>query len=220
MRGIAGIAVAVGIASVTASGQTNSRDKRDDTQKSMTLVGCVMGEPEYRSAHGLGKGALAGAGLGNEFVLVDASEAATSAATPAASGRCSETGNGKEYRLTGSREKDMKAFVGKRVEITGTFDHERDARTAAGETNATLPPEIKIASFREPTALVASGPASSTATTAASSPTPAPASVEARNEPPSRALPKTATNLPLVGLIGVMSLFAALGLRLARPGAL
>jgi hypothetical protein len=120
--------------------------------------------------------------------------------------------------LTGRPEEELKPFVGKRIEVTGSWDHERDAKTAAGQTNATLPPEIKIASFRE--APESPAPAIATAAAPAASPeppaSPAPESVEARNDTPERSLPNTASTLPLVGLTGLISLTAALGLRLGR----
>jgi hypothetical protein len=230
MRRIAGIAAAAicitGVSASAQSNKSNSKTSSDirDQKASMTVVGCLMSEPDYRKAHGLGKGAIGGLGLSDEFVLVDAAEspngtAATSTSTSSSSARCTETGTGKAYRLTGTREEELKKLVGHRIEVTGAFDHERDAKTAAGETNAKLPPEIKIASFRE-----ASASAPSTASTNAAPPaqasaapsTPPPASTEARNETPSREqpLPRTASNLPLVGLIGLMSLAAAFGLRL------
>jgi hypothetical protein len=227
IRSLAGIAAAaICITGVSASAQSNKSNSKTtsdirDEKASMTVVGCLMSEPDYRKAHGLGKGAIGGLGLGDEFVLVDATDSSSAATAPAStSARCTESGTGKAYRLTGTREEELKKLVGHRIEVTGAFDHERDAKTAAGETNAKLPPEIKIASFREASA---SAPATAStnaappvqANAAPSSSTPAPASTEARNETPSQQpLPRTASNLPLVGLIGLMSLAAAFGLRL------
>lgn len=227
---IAGIAVVACSVSVAAFAQTNSRNPKD----TMTLVGCLVGESDYRRAHGLGKGALGGVGLGDEFVLVDATTApaagaaerassepsstAAAATPPAGATRCSETGSGKAYRLTGKREDELKPFVGRRIEVTGSFDHERDAKTDAGQTNAKLPAEIAIASFRA--APAAGAVASAGATPATPRASAEPSSTVARNEPPERgALPKTASNLPLVGLIGIMCLSAAFGLRLSRRSA-
>jgi len=48
---------------------------RAQTQQQMTLVGCIQREAEYRQAAGSGKGGTmgTGVGVGNEFVLVNAS---------------------------------------------------------------------------------------------------------------------------------------------------
>jgi hypothetical protein len=184
-----GTIAAIFIAGTSASAQT-------DTRSSMTVTGCVMQETEYRKTHNLGKGAFFGAGLGNEFVLVE--------------GNCGDTNAGKAYRLTGKSERELKPFVGHRLEVTGTWDHERDAKTAAGQTNAKLPPEIKIASFHEATA---SAPSASAAPEPSPAPSPAPSQV-ASNADSNRRLPKTASNLPLIGLIGLLSLSAFFGVRL------
>jgi hypothetical protein len=121
--------------------------------------------------------------------------------------------------MTGKLERELKPFVGRRVEITGKFDHERDARTAAGETNAKLPAEVEIASYRE-------APASDVATAAPRSPEPA-APAQARNEPPPQpdrnpppaprqSLPRTASNTPLIALVALLSLCAALAVGFVR----
>ena len=171
------------------------------TGASMTVTGCLMGEEQYRKEHKLNKGSFGGLGLGNEFVLIE--------------GSCGDN-SGKAYRLTGKPERDLKPLVGHRIEVTGQWDHERDAKTAAGQTNATMPPEIRIASFHE--AATASAPASASA-----APAPAPAAVPsapqtvASNETRSdRSLPRTASSDPLVALIGGVCLSLAFGLYVFR----
>jgi LPXTG-motif cell wall-anchored protein len=166
------------------------------TGASMTITGCLMGEQDYRKAHGLTKGSFGGLRLGDEFVLVE--------------GNCGDS-NGKAYRLTGKPENDLKPLVGHRIEVTGQWDKEHDATAAAGQTKATLPPEFKIASFHE------------AAVTASASAAPAPAPVRsapqtvASNEPrDTRALPHTATNDPLIALIGGICLSLAFGLFVFR----
>ena len=232
-------AFAFTVAAATAQGQQTPSNPASSkasprTEQNMKLVGCLMTEPDYRRAHNLGKGALAGAGLGDEFVLVDASStpaaatdtaanasSSTAAATPSAgSARCTEKGTGQAYRMTGKLERELKGFVGRRVEVIGKFDHERDAKTAAGETNAKLPAEVEIASYRE-------APASEPATASARTPEPA-AAAQARNEPPQapgnqappaetrRDLPRTASNQPLIALIALVSLTAALAVGFVR----
>jgi len=227
-RRIAGLIAAAFVVSATAFAQNESRpaserqNQPSASNASMTLVGCLMKETDYRKAHDLCKGAICGLGLGDEYVLVDATEVSSTApaARPSSSAACSETGNGKAYRMTGKAEESLKPFVGRRIEVTGTFDHERDAKTAAGQTNAKLPPEIKIASFRE-----ASGAASAVSKSENAAPVATPAPVPstpqsvASNQPPAeRRLPNTAGNEPLFALIGAMCLTAAFGVRLIRFG--
>jgi hypothetical protein len=207
-----------------------------DTTTPMTLTGCLVKEEDYRRAHKLGSGALGGVGLGDEFVLVNAVSAPASsasastpvsaapssaAAAPSSAEHCSETSGGTAYRLTGKLEDELKSFVGHRMEITGTFDHPRDARTAAGQTRAKLPPEIAISSYRE--APISMAAAASPATTATSGTSP----VEPRSQTPAPAaptpapqarssLPKTASNEPMIALIGGILLSAAVALRELR----
>src|SRR5436190_7288183 len=133
-RRIAGFIAAAFVFSTTAFAQSESRPssaaetKVASTEATMTLVGCLIRETDYRRAHNLGKGALAGVGLGDEFVLVDATESSSaSAARPTSASTCAETGSGKAYRMTGKMEEQLKPFVGRRIEVTGQFDHERDA---------------------------------------------------------------------------------------------
>src|SRR5215208_6712296 len=52
--------------------QTPRKTIDTDTAALQTFTGCVMSEPAYRKAHNLGAGTVAGLGLADEFVLVDA----------------------------------------------------------------------------------------------------------------------------------------------------
>jgi hypothetical protein len=187
---IAGTIAAIVVAGSTAFAQTDGN---------MTVTGCLMKEADYRKAHHLGKGALGGLGLGDEFVLVE--------------GSC-DAASGTAYRVTGKKEEELKPFVGHRLEVTGQWDHKRDAKIAAGEVKAKLPPEIKIASFRDAPAAPAASTASAAPAQTAPATSPAPEQTVASNETPTRSLPHTASNLPLVGLIGLLSLVAFFGVRL------
>ena len=134
------------------------------TAATQTFTGCLMTEPDYRRAHNLGAGTVAGAGLGNEYVLVDVkvspakdpAATAPSSGTPAAraSGSTSSTAKcadqGTAYRLTGPAETKMKEFVGRQVEIQGRFKDPEDPRT--GEK---MPNEVVVLSFIEAPAPVA-----------------------------------------------------------------
>jgi len=195
-----------------------------DPNATLNLTGCLIKESDYRRAHQLGEGALKGVGLGDEFVLVDTTPAAGSVQAPAgrpakptATGSpCREAGTGPAYRITGHLEDELKAFAGHRLQVTGKFEHASDAQAAANPSAAKLPAEINISAYQEATATAAA--AGRTATAQTSSQSAAPASVQARNEPQSRRgdLPRTASQRPLVLLVGVLMLFAAVMLRLAR----
>src|SRR6185369_10728469 len=116
-RRIAGVIAAAFVVSATAFAQSESRSSSEPQRQasaansSMTVVGCLIRETDYRRAHGLGKGAIGGLGLGDEFVLVDATTAAAPAstapanrssaqtpATPSTAAGCTEKGTGKAYR--------------------------------------------------------------------------------------------------------------------------
>ena len=214
MRRIVEVALTTCIIASPAFAQSDSK-AQPNKNATVTATGCVVRESDYRSAHGHGKGGFGG--LGDQFVLVEDG--------------CNAASTAKAYRLTGKREDELKPFVGKRIEVTGSWDNMRDAKIAAGQEKAKLPPEIKIATFHEATAVPAAAPAIAAAAPpapeappvaaappapAAAPAAPAPESVEARNEPPASRLPNTASNLPLVGLIGLLSLAVGLGLRLSR----
>jgi len=191
-----------------------------DTAQAVTVAGCLMKESDYRKAHGLGHGPM----TGTDFVLVE--------------GNCTDTASGTAYRLAGPVEGKMKSLAGHRVEVTGRFDHSRDARAAAGQRTAKMPPEIRVESFREAAATVSStATESQPATTAPSEPpapavtapaTVAPAPVETAPAPtgtsgqppastaPARRMPKTASNEPLFALFGGLCLTASLGVRFLR----
>ena len=221
MGRIAVVTAAACMVSISAFAQSSNKPSSSKAYKqSMTLTGCLMGESDYKHAQS-GKANSAGAKADDEFVLVESG---------ADSGSCTQAANGKAYRLVGKRTHDLKPFVGHRMEITGAFEEKRDAEVAAGEKKSKLPPEVTVNSFREVTASASAAPAPAAVTASAApepapappaaSPEPAPAApvaTEARNETPSQSLPTTASSLPLVGLIGLISLTAAFGLRLTRP---
>jgi hypothetical protein len=238
-RRIAGVIAAAFFVSTAAFAQSNSRPSTEQQSQSrvaasdtMTVVGCLMREADYRRAHSLGKGALGGLGLGDEFVLVDVTDVASTGATgsapsepsstqtspSASSQRCSETGAGKAYRVTGKAEDELKPFVGRRMQITGRFDHERDAKTAAGQTNAKLPAEIRIASYSEAPASTVPPPASASTTPATPPVASAPSQVASNQSSTEKRLPNTASNEPLIALIGLICLMAAIGTRFVRFG--
>ena len=211
----------------TATPQTpTTQTPPTPTAAPQTFTGCLMTEPDYRRAHNLGEGTVGGAGLGDEFVLVDVKvspakePAATSAESDVAAAlatisttsaaKCADQGT--SYRLTGSAEDKMKNLVGRQLEIQGRFKDPTDPRT--GEK---MPNEVEVLSFREaPTAAAVSQPAAPPPTQAAppptqtapppvqtAPPTPAPTApaTTARTE-----LPRTASSTALLALMGVLAL--------------
>lgn len=227
---VAGIAAATLFAGAVGFAQTDSTQISPDTNQAIvkgntiTVVGCLMKESDYRRAHGFGKGAFNGAGLGDEYVIVD-------------SASCADTALGVAYRPTGPREHEMKPFLGQRVEVTGKLTDNGSAAARAEEGK--LPPEIRVASFGAAPAPVAQQAAAAPAPAApvtepAPEPAPAPA-LEAQNTAPtppatenapaasttqpvgtSGRLPKTAGEEPLIGLIGFGLIAAGLSLKLLR----
>jgi hypothetical protein len=194
----------------------------------VTLVGCLMRETDYRKANESGRGGALGTGVGsgNEFVLVNASR--ITAGPPPSSRDCSGATGGEAYELTGNREKELAQFVGRRVEITGTVKEAKTTQTAEGTTRPTggFDPirqdlklfEVEVASFREPPAAqsAAAPPASPAPQPAAPPPAPAaPAAAAPEPSPaaPRQTLPRTASPLPLVGLVGLLSLVTGIALR-------
>jgi hypothetical protein len=97
--------------------------------QTVTVVGCIQREEDYRKAQNLGKGGAAGTGVGagNEFVLANATMGAASGAAGAATGTTGVAGSA--YELTGPNEGKTSQFVGKRVEITGML---KPAETSGG----------------------------------------------------------------------------------------
>jgi LPXTG-motif cell wall-anchored protein len=100
---------------------------------------------------------------------------------------------------------------GKEVSLSDL--REGDVFTAVIVTEA----EPKIVSEREAKAMASSAPAPAPAPVAAApAPAPAPAAAPAPAPAPEKKLPKTASQAPLVGLIGALSIAVGLGLTLVR----
>ena len=184
----------------------------------VTLVGCLQREADYRKTHDLGKGGTVNTGLGggDEYVLINASRGASASADV----DCSFQGSTEAYELTGKREHDLKPYIGKVVQISGTMKEAKTQPLPSGEQAPTggFDPlkkdlrlfEVEVTSFQAPEPVTgASAPAA-----AAAEPVP--------QEPPrqiARAeteLPQTASPIPLAGLAGLFSLAGALGARMLR----
>jgi hypothetical protein len=170
-------------------------DAVDDEAHSVTLVGCIMRESDFRDMYGPGQSGPRGPGIGlrNEYMLVDAHPVTPSGSNPGVvetTGSCPPAPGGfpTAYELTGPREKEVASFLGHRVELTGM---QKRAKTRAVGTSGMREPtggfdplghelhlfEVEVASFRD--APVAAAAA------AVTSPAPAPEPVAAA--PPARA---------------------------------
>jgi hypothetical protein len=226
---IAAAAVFAGMTTIANAQTPGVRNSQQPVGQSVTVVGCLVSESDYRKAHHVSAGELGGAGLGDEFVVVNiGSRTATSGAS------CSETAGGQAYRVTGKREEELKGHVGKWVEITGT--HEKETYNASSSSK--LPPEIDRSSFRDapamavvadtPVAAPAPEPAPVPEPVAAPAPPPAPMPtntppMDSRGEmsqppasiPAREALPNTAGVESLIALIGLFCVIAASGMLLA-----
>jgi len=198
------------------STQTYAKDTFKTPKTPISLTGCIQREADYRRLHNSGKGGFLGfgGGLGNEYVLINASP------NPRRGFRdCATAVGGEAYELTGREEGDLKPFVGQRVEIAGMRKAaEIDALTGrptggrqAGYDLRLF--EVDVDSFR------ALPPVQTTTVTRVRE---RPAARQLNQAPIQRRqdvgaqLPGTASPLPLIGLVGLLSLAAGLTLRVAR----
>lgn len=128
-----------------------------DPKQTVTVTGCVQNESDVL------KSSMPKTGMTDEFVLTHSMiHTGTSAAqTAPAQPQPSATAENKIYRVTGDQETSLKAHLGQKVEIAGTFKSESDARTELGaigtsgkppataaEPTATNTPEITINSIK------------------------------------------------------------------------
>ena len=117
--------------------------------QTVTVVGCVQREEDYRKANNLGRGGTAGSGVGagNEFVLANAMMSGGAAATGAPTGTGGATSN-TAYEVTGKNEGELAKHVGNRVEITGMLKPaETGAAGPTGGPTAGAPPRgVDVAS--------------------------------------------------------------------------
>ena len=127
---------------------TPASSQAGSARQTVTVVGCIQSEADFRKARNLGRGGAVGTGVGvgNEFVLIDA-KMASPGAPPAARAATGTAGAAAQpYKLTGANEGKVSQFVGKRVEITGML---RPAETAGaaparGPTAGGPPPQIDV----------------------------------------------------------------------------
>ena len=120
-------------------------------QTPIVVAGCVQKETTVLKRDPA-QGEVGAAGMGDEFVLTNSQLNPTPDVPPAA-GASGSVGNfGKVYRVTGEKEAELKASVGQRVEITGTFKQEADAKAelgAIGTSGRAIPGELTTANTPE-----------------------------------------------------------------------
>jgi|SRR5688572_16120171 len=102
---------------------TPASQKAESAPQTVTMVGCIQGEADYRKAGNLGRGGTAGTGVGvgNELVLIDATITSAGAPPPAGAATGTTGAAARDYKLTGANEGKAVQFRGKRVEIIGTI---------------------------------------------------------------------------------------------------
>lgn len=230
----AGIGVAVLWCAPVAAQTTQPESTTTGAQQSITLVGCLQTEADYRRAQDAGRGgvAMTGAGLGNEYVLIQTEGAGGPGGyEPAGNADCgsSTAFAGTAYELTGTRERELAQFVGRRVEITGELKNADESGRPGGFDPAIVSTdlrlhEVNVASFREvamtaqaqraevqPRQTQAPGSAQrETSGTSGQAQQPG-AVASAQTE-----LPRTASPMALYGILGLISLAGAAALRRSR----
>jgi hypothetical protein len=223
-----GFAWSLALASLVAILPTDTYADDDTTAPAtrISLMGCVQRETDYRRENDAGRGGFLGfgGGLGDEYVLVNASPTADGAF-----GDCSRAAGGEAYELTGSAEEDLEAFVGQRIALTG-IRKEAEIDTATGRPTGGRQAgddlklfEVEVDSFRPLAAPVQTG------TIARNQQEPAPrqlgqqprddvgaATSGVEREQDEEQLPRTASPLALAGLISVLSLGGAFAARALR----
>ena len=206
------VAAAGALTGAAAIAQTSDQARGTEVEDSpITVVGCLQEESTYRRANDSGKGGVlgTGAGRGNEYVLVDsAGDCGTIAAGATA------------YELTGEGERDLEDFIGRRVEITGIL--KGGDITVDGRAEGGFDPigqdlrlrEVNVTSFREAGAQLAQGEVAGSGGGVDVEPVPVGTSGE--QEAVDQSLPRTASPLALVGLLGLLSAGGGLSVRALR----
>lgn len=206
-------ALVCGVIVGRSSAQSDRLEIEEDTP--IALVGCVMRETDYRRQHDSGKGGFLGfgGGLGDEYVLVNASRGTTGVA-----GDCATATGGEAYELTGSAEDDLEPFVGQRVAISGMLKEvEIDPATGRPTGGRQVGDDLRLFEVNVESFSALAAPPPDTL-----------ARVE-RDQPPigtsglqddqrdtavdDGRLPRTASPLALTGLFGLLSFGGVAGLR-------
>jgi len=216
----------------------------DDHKMSVTAVGCLQSEREYRRQHESSKFAGTGYGLNDEYVLIDAViggpnlniEPVTEQEANCVTGQ----GSGQAFELTGHGEDDLAQFLGRRVVIHGMLKHAKHDTGPVGTSGSFTPvptgggpslgSDLKLREINVegaslvPVRVIAEAapvihgapeePAPAPAPVAEAPAPQTPAPVAPAPQAPVAPLPKTASAVPAIGLIGLLSFACGLGLYL------
>ena len=196
----------------------------------ITVIGCVIREREYRKVHHSGKGGAFGFGIGggNEYILVGAIRLPSRLPLPAAGQPCDPTIGGDAYELTGKGESSLlRPYLGHWVELTGLLKRAEITKETRGTANPRPTGgkgpfwqdlkifEINVYAAKDyvpPVVAVIPPPIEERAEAVPPpAPEPQPEATAGREE-----LPKTASEMPLVGLLGFFFFSAAIALRFAH----
>jgi hypothetical protein len=210
-----GCALAAAALVTVLSTQTYAKDTFKTPKTPVSLTGCIQREADYRRQHDSGKGGFLGfgGGLGNEYVLINTS--------PRRGSRdCATASGGEAYELTGSEEGDLKPFVGQRVAINGMrkaaeIDAVTGRPTGGRQAGYDLRLfEVDVESFRALPVQTRTVARLRQVNESRSAQAP----IQRRQDVDANVdqLPGTASPLPLIGLVGLLSLAAGLTLRVAR----
>ena len=166
---IAAVCLACGLATAAqlpSSSSSTAANVQATPPAAITVAGCVQQEASV-----LKRNAAAGeVGMSDEFVLTratlnprppaDQPKSETEPPPEAPVGTSGSASNfGKVYRVTGDKENELKTYVGQRVEITGAFKNDAEAkaelasagikgRSTGAELTPANTPEITIAAIR------------------------------------------------------------------------
>jgi hypothetical protein len=224
------IRVACGLTAAALSSLLGTQAYAEDDVKAeetpISLVGCIQRETDYRRQNNSGKGGFLGfgGGLGDEYVLVNASRGADGAF-----GDCTSATGGDAYELTGSAEDDLESFIGQRVAIAGTRK-EAEVDSVTGQPTGGRQVgddlrlfEVEVESFRalaaplqiDTVSRVEQEPSRFEEEQAPDTGRVGTTAVRSRQSAQDDAeqLPRTASPLALTGLIGLLSLAGVAALR-------
>ena len=141
LLGVLAISGAVAAAQTPQAPPASQQKPAADTP-AITVAGCVQKESAVLKRNP----ATGDIGMDDEFVLTFAALNPATGATAKPDvqtsqnpgGTPSMAGNfGRVYRTTGDKEKELKSYVGQRVQITGTFKNKDDAADAMSSVGTT-----------------------------------------------------------------------------------
>ena len=215
--------------------QIAEKDLKHQPASEVTVVGCVIREREYRKVHRDGKGGAFGMGIGggNEYILVGATTANN--AMVQAGQPCDPTVGGKAYELTGKGESSkLRPYLGHWVELTGKLKKAEITKATRGTADPQPTGgkgpfwqdlkifEINVYAVKDYVPPVVAVMMPKIEERAAVVETPQPEVAETPAEPAAVAtagretLPKTASSMPLVALLGAFFVAAAIAIRAIR----